>query len=506
MNDETDAPDLRDDDPRLSEWIDGRLPAAEAEAVARRVAASPELTRVAADLRRLKALLAASPAAPVPAGFVADVLAALDAPPRLAPGTTAGAVAGPVDAEWERIELERIAGEIAEAREDEAVAETTAEPRQRWPWMTMAAALAAGVLVAAFINMPPLDSVLVDKNRDVALLPQEPPQDGLARSLDAFFSDEKEVAAEPERAPLGRSEAAKQSGDAAVERLARDPSAPATEGKGNAWAADTAATAGGKPLVVPVRGPRGRAEFAALLAARDIRIQRAHEGRDQARKRRGSVEMDRAEAPGAEPRKASANTELDVLASAAKEKDKDKADEFVEITGSPAAIRDLVAALGGARYGQAALRSSADLPTDRSADLGSLRARTAGQAKAADSEPKESLKAAPAGAPEGAPPAKPGASGLAAGNGAPTAAAESRSQGGGRTAGVGGGGGPGGRDGENGDLEGGPQAEPRQVTLLVRLVDIGPGTEVGAKPAEGPGAGEEAEETGQGQAGGRQEP
>jgi hypothetical protein len=495
MNDETDAPDLRDDDPRLSEWIDGRLPAAEAEAVARRVAASPELTRVAADLRRLKALLAASPAAPLPAGFVADVLAALDAPPRLAPGTTAGAVAGPVDAEWERIELERIAGEIAEAREDEAVAETTAEPRQRWPWMTMAAALAAGVLVAAFINMPPLHSVLVDKNRDVALLPQEPPQDGLARSLDAFFSDEKEVVAEPERSPLGRAEAAKQSGDAAVKRLARDPSAPATEGKGNAWAADTAATAGGKPLVVPVRGPRGRAEFAALLAARDIRIQRAHEGREQARKRRGSVEMDRAEAPGAEPRKASANTELDVLASAAKEKDKDKADEFVEITGSPAAIRDLVAALGGARYGQAALRSSADLPTDRSADLGSLRARAALPAKAA-----------PAGAQEGAPPAKPGASGLAAGNGVPTAAAESHSQGGGRTAGVGGGGGPGGRDGENGDREGGPQAEPRQVTLLVRLVDIGPGTEVGAKPAEGLGAGEEAEETGQGQAGGRQEP
>jgi hypothetical protein len=117
-------------------------------------------------------LLTAAPATQAPAGFVADVLAALDAPPRLSPGTAAGSMDGPadarVDAEWERIELERIAGEIAEAREDAAVAETTAEPR-RWPWMTMLAALAAGMLVTTLVNMPPLHSVLTGEHRDVAL-------------------------------------------------------------------------------------------------------------------------------------------------------------------------------------------------------------------------------------------------------------------------------------------------------------------------------------------------
>ena len=192
MNDDTDGRILRADDPQLSEWIDGRLPAAEAAAVARSVAASPELTRVVADMRRLKAVLAAAPARPTPTGFVADVLAALDAPPRLAPGTAGGrtgrAADARVDAEWERIELERIAGEIAEAREDAAVAETTAEPHAHWPWTTMLAALAAGVLVAAFVNMPALHSVLVETDREVAHRGAEHPQDGLSRAVDEFLA------------------------------------------------------------------------------------------------------------------------------------------------------------------------------------------------------------------------------------------------------------------------------------------------------------------------------
>ncbi len=46
------------DDPRISEWIDGRLSGGEAEFVARAVAASPELTRFVADLRLLKTAVA----------------------------------------------------------------------------------------------------------------------------------------------------------------------------------------------------------------------------------------------------------------------------------------------------------------------------------------------------------------------------------------------------------------------------------------------------------------
>jgi hypothetical protein len=354
MNDEPDGRTIRADDPRLSEWIDGRLPAAEAAIVARSVAASPELTRVVADLRRLKALLAAAPARPAPAGFVADVLTALDAPPRLAPGTAAASGGGPadsrIDAEWERIELERLADEIAEAREDAAMAETTAEPRRPWPWMTMLAALAAGLLVASFVNMPPLHSVLVEKDRDVALRGAGHPQEGLSRTVDEFFAEsDGDAAAEakPAEARSDERSAASRNTDLAaddlVKRAAPVAAAPAAEnmqdeyglaagknqtrkealaestesqstakkdaamlgsptpGSGDLAANTSAAEGGGgggggggidprsrkdlqeslrnrrdttAPLVVVVRGPEGRAEFSALLAARNISISR----------------------------------------------------------------------------------------------------------------------------------------------------------------------------------------------------------------------------------------
>lgn len=140
-------PSLSADDPRLSEWLDGRVPEADAAQIARLVAASPELTRMVADLRRQKAALAGLPTAPPPAQFVEAVLAALDAA-----GDTADDDAE-VEAEWRRIERERLEEEIAEARED--AAEAADEPmRHRWPWLALAAALAAGVLAAVVINRP----------------------------------------------------------------------------------------------------------------------------------------------------------------------------------------------------------------------------------------------------------------------------------------------------------------------------------------------------------------
>ena len=147
MTDPCFHPPLSADDPRLSEWLDGRLPEAEAVQIARIVAASPELTRMVADLRQQKAALAALPASPPPARFVADVIAALDAA-----GDTADDDAE-VEAEWRRIERERLEEEIAEARDD--AAEPVDEPmRHRWPWLALAGALAAGVLAAVVINRP----------------------------------------------------------------------------------------------------------------------------------------------------------------------------------------------------------------------------------------------------------------------------------------------------------------------------------------------------------------
>lgn len=56
-----------------------------------------------------------------------------------------------VDAEWRKIEAERIAEEREEAREDVPEAEP---PPRRWPWGAFAAALAAGLILAIAINWP----------------------------------------------------------------------------------------------------------------------------------------------------------------------------------------------------------------------------------------------------------------------------------------------------------------------------------------------------------------
>lgn len=501
MNHEPDGRPLRADDPLLSEWIDGRLPAAEAAAVARSVAAAPELARVVADLRRIKALLAAAPGREPPAGFVADVLAAVDAPPRLAAGTAAGGLGGPadwrVDAEWERIELERIATEIAEAREDAAVAETTVDPPARWPWMTMLAALAAGMLVAVFVNMPPLHSVLVEKDRDVALRGAGHPQDGLTRSVDEFLADKEhdlaasEVAVDGERAkdpgaagagegpgkvpgaPVAASAlkrkmeqsangledlarglgatTARQSGNERMEKeleygQAGGPQQPvpapparreadlaaeagrnvlpgelaaahfdaaeqdkalyrggkpgalrgalrgeaggsdAREAKRLPHAADGSGFGGGggggsapalrdrvalveplgkhrvatEPVVVAVRGAEGRAEFAALLAARTISVARAEEGRKKAAPET-LAQAHRSRPPGGEgkggmPAEAGPGgldgvdgdaADGDMARKQNPAKDAAGGDELIALTGSPAAIGDLIASLEG---------------------------------------------------------------------------------------------------------------------------------------------------------------
>lgn len=142
-----DPPPLAPDDPRLSEWLDGRLTAPEAAAIERLVAASPELTKLVADLRGMRGRLGAVPVTPPPAGFVRDVLAAIDA------AGDEAADDAKVEEEWRRIERQRLEGEIAEAVDD--AAKPAAEPmRQRWPWLALAGALAAGVLVAVAINRP----------------------------------------------------------------------------------------------------------------------------------------------------------------------------------------------------------------------------------------------------------------------------------------------------------------------------------------------------------------
>jgi hypothetical protein len=224
-------PPLSADDPRISEWLDGRLPEAEAAQIARLVAASPELTRMVADLRRQKAALAALPASPPPARFVADVLAALDAAGDMADDDAE------VEGEWRRIERERLEEEIAEARDD--AAEPVDEPmRHRWPWLALAGALAAGVLAAVVINRP---GGMAD--REVALVEREQREQDKAK-LAATKARRGDTDADqdtwlPERAAAGDAAAADR--NAAADKVTGlAAAAPAASAAAQAQGAQTA--------------------------------------------------------------------------------------------------------------------------------------------------------------------------------------------------------------------------------------------------------------------------
>ena len=222
---------LAADDPRLSEWLDGRLPEAEAAEIARAVVASPELSRLVADLRGIKKSLASLPASPPPAAFVGAVMSALDAT------AIGGADDAAVEAEWRKIERQRLEEEIAEARDD--AAEPVDEPmRHRWPWLALVAALAAGVLVAVVINRAPLPG-----DREVALA--QAPQ----AELQAVNRAEKADGFKMERDPAeftDRALAKAKTGDAAA--IASDGEGPALRSSRRWEAADgLAEKRAGKP-------------------------------------------------------------------------------------------------------------------------------------------------------------------------------------------------------------------------------------------------------------------
>ena len=149
------------DDPRLSEWIDGRLAAAEAAEVERAVHASPDLMQIVDDLRANRSALGQLESQEPAAGFAESLLHSLGAVGNTGSRATGHAGNPEVDpevkAEWQRIETQRIAEEQAEAKEDSQAPRVAGRPR--WPlraWQTaaMAGALAAGVLVTLVLNRP----------------------------------------------------------------------------------------------------------------------------------------------------------------------------------------------------------------------------------------------------------------------------------------------------------------------------------------------------------------
>jgi hypothetical protein len=252
-------PPLTPDDPRISEWIDGRLTAGEAADIERAVQESPTLAALVADLRAIKAAGRLGPAAAAPAGFTERVMARLGEP--AADQTDPDRV---VDDEWEAIEAERIAAERAEAAAD--IEATGRRNRHRWPWLALAGALAAGVMATVVLNLPG------DGGREVALAPA--PEAVLA------VSREKKQAAASE---------------ADSDRLARDETVASSFGAGLPSAPrqrDGLRGAGGGARVVSVtvRGPAGRAAFEQRAAALGVTLADAGEGRGRSLDTRAAAE------------------------------------------------------------------------------------------------------------------------------------------------------------------------------------------------------------------------
>lgn len=158
-SDPTTRPPLDADDPRISEWIDGRLAAAEAAEVERAVHESPALIRLVADLRALKEAARLVPVVSPPEGFVDRVLGAVVSGGGAAARATDAESDRVVEREWRAVEAERIAEERAEAEADVAQEVTPvhqpvggADSRGAWPWLAVGAALAAGLLVTVVLN------------------------------------------------------------------------------------------------------------------------------------------------------------------------------------------------------------------------------------------------------------------------------------------------------------------------------------------------------------------
>lgn len=239
-------PPLACDDPRISEWLDGRLSGGDADDVARAVAASPELARFVEELRAVKAAAAGLETTPPPADFVRSVMAAV------AGDRPAAADEAAVDVEWRRLEAERIAEERAEAREDVVEAEP---PRRRWTWLAMAASLAAGVLVAVGLN----GLVAPPAHREVAQTPapeQPPAAAPTADSMAVHRPEEQTVGAEAAREELAENRASRDQ----HEKVA------ATRGAGGSLAAVAAAVEPPtEEIEIVVEGAAGREELARLL-------------------------------------------------------------------------------------------------------------------------------------------------------------------------------------------------------------------------------------------------
>ena len=225
-------------DPRLSEWIDGRLSTTEAAEVEQIVRQSPELTRLANDLRAIKRALSQSKTHAPNASFVQGVMQAIDA---AVEQSESGVQNQKIANEWQHIEEQRIAEERAEAGEDASAVEESAGREKMlpthwnryWQILALSGALAAGVLV----------SIVIDKSRSEKDLREET----------ALL--QKKQSASPSPA------------------LPRSLAAAATAQNGTVHLSAAAAPPEGLRVRVRMQNKNGHERLEELLAASDFRIE-----------------------------------------------------------------------------------------------------------------------------------------------------------------------------------------------------------------------------------------
>lgn len=225
-------------DPRLSEWIDGRLSTTEAAEVEQIVRQSPELTRLANDLRAIKRALSQSKTHAPNASFVQGVMQAIDA---AVEQSESGVQNQKIANEWQHIEEQRIAEERAEAGEDASAVEESAGREKTlpthwnryWQILALSGALAAGVLV----------SIVIDKSRSEKNLGEET----------ALL--QKKQSASPSPA------------------LPRSLAAAATAQNGTVHLSAAAAPPEGLRVRVRMQNKNGHERLEELLAASDFRIE-----------------------------------------------------------------------------------------------------------------------------------------------------------------------------------------------------------------------------------------
>lgn len=333
-SDPTNRPPLDADDPRISEWIDGRLAAAEAAEVERAVRESPALTRLVADLQALKEAARLVPVVSPPEGFVDRVLGAVVSGGGAAAHATDAESDRVVEREWRAVEAERIAEERAEAEADVAQEVTPvrqpvggADSRGAWPWLAVGAALAAGLLVTVVLNRRD------DTPREIAQVAAQPEPERFAadRSVAGAVSPPGAPAARPPaQDPAPEMEQALQLRQAQSE----DAKAPPAELDGLAAPKPAAAAGLGaaqdRPAVVTVES---WTEFDRLLEAHGIEAKPL---------------ADREQGTPADP----------------------SGDWTLELTGPPAAIGAFLAAAGEGRVArrQAAAGEQADKAEEAAAN------------------------------------------------------------------------------------------------------------------------------------------